>query len=181
MMRERRSVSLRPLGVRFAGQKKKGGLGILNLKIQNEGLLLKYIHKFYNKMDIPWVNLLWNSYYTNKIRHAMDLVGSFWWRDVCKLMPTFRGFASTRIKDGSMTLFWKDTCLDSINSKLFPKAFSFAIEEDLSVQQQFLIASKLADNFSLPLSPEAYNEAREMRNRTSTLQLVPDHDVWSYP
>jgi hypothetical protein len=27
--------------------KKKGGLGILNLKIQNEGLLLKYLHKFY--------------------------------------------------------------------------------------------------------------------------------------
>jgi hypothetical protein len=26
--------------------KKKGGLGILNLKLQNEALLLKYLHKF---------------------------------------------------------------------------------------------------------------------------------------
>jgi hypothetical protein len=57
--------------------KKKGGLGILDLKIQNEGLLLKYLHKFYNKTDTPWVHLLWNSYYIGKIPHAMDPCGSF--------------------------------------------------------------------------------------------------------
>jgi hypothetical protein len=38
----------------FCRPKQKGGLGILNLKIQNEGLLLKYLHKFYNKVDTPW-------------------------------------------------------------------------------------------------------------------------------
>ena len=32
-----------------------GGLGVLNLHIQNEALLLKFLHKFYNKMDIPRV------------------------------------------------------------------------------------------------------------------------------
>lgn len=37
--------------------KKEGGLGVLNLKTQNEALLLKYLHKFFNKADIPWVNL----------------------------------------------------------------------------------------------------------------------------
>ena len=35
----------------------KGGLGVLNLKIQNEALLMKFLHKFYNKLDIPWVQL----------------------------------------------------------------------------------------------------------------------------
>jgi spermidine/putrescine-binding protein len=33
--------------------KKRGGLGIINLKIQNQGLLLKYLHKFYNRDDTP--------------------------------------------------------------------------------------------------------------------------------
>jgi hypothetical protein len=33
--------------------KDRGGLSILNLKLQNEGLLLKYLHKFYNKVDTP--------------------------------------------------------------------------------------------------------------------------------
>jgi hypothetical protein len=43
--------------------KDNGGLGIINLKLQNQGLLIKHLHKFYNKADIPWVSLIWNSYY----------------------------------------------------------------------------------------------------------------------
>lgn len=32
--------------------KEKGGLGVLNLKLQNDALLLKHLHKFYAKEDI---------------------------------------------------------------------------------------------------------------------------------
>jgi hypothetical protein len=35
--------------------KEKGGLGIINLKLQNAALLLKHLHKFYNNFDTPWV------------------------------------------------------------------------------------------------------------------------------
>ena len=45
--------------------KKEGGLGVLNLRTQNEALLLKHLHKFYNKMDIPMVHLIWERYYSN--------------------------------------------------------------------------------------------------------------------
>jgi hypothetical protein len=56
--------------------KLKGGLGIINLRLQNDALLLKHLHKFYNKEDIPWVHLIWDRYYTNKIPHAAREVGS---------------------------------------------------------------------------------------------------------
>jgi hypothetical protein len=56
--------------------KKKGGPGIPNLKLWDEVLLLKYLHKFYNKADTPWVQLLWNTYYTGTIPHA--IYGSLW-------------------------------------------------------------------------------------------------------
>ena len=46
--------------------KQKGGLGVLNLRLQNNALLLKLLHKFYSKQDIPWVNLIWNRYYSSK-------------------------------------------------------------------------------------------------------------------
>jgi hypothetical protein len=36
--------------------KNKGGLGITNIAVHNEALL-KFLHKFYNKEDIPWFNL----------------------------------------------------------------------------------------------------------------------------
>jgi hypothetical protein len=34
-------------------QKDKGGLGIINLEIQNQALLLKHLDKFYNNADVP--------------------------------------------------------------------------------------------------------------------------------
>jgi mannosylglycoprotein endo-beta-mannosidase len=43
--------------------KNQGGLGVLQLDAQNKALMLKNLHKFFNRQDIPWVNLIWNSYY----------------------------------------------------------------------------------------------------------------------
>jgi hypothetical protein len=43
--------------------KPNGGLGVLKLETQNEALLLKYLHKFYNNHDLSWVSLIWNNYY----------------------------------------------------------------------------------------------------------------------
>ncbi len=43
--------------------KKRGGLGIINLEIQNTSLLLKHLNKFFNKKYLPWVHLIWNKYY----------------------------------------------------------------------------------------------------------------------
>lgn len=37
--------------------KKRGGLGIINIRVQNEALLMKFLHKFYNKKDLTWANL----------------------------------------------------------------------------------------------------------------------------
>jgi hypothetical protein len=35
--------------------KTEGGLGVLDLKTQNEARLLKNEHKFFNKANVPWV------------------------------------------------------------------------------------------------------------------------------
>jgi len=69
--------------------KNKGGLGILNLQLQNQVLLMKHLNKFYNKEDVPWVSLVWNTYYHERVPHATELCGSFWWKDVAKFMDSF--------------------------------------------------------------------------------------------
>jgi hypothetical protein len=38
--------------------KDKGGLDLKNLRIMNDALLIKHLHKFYNKEDVPWVQLI---------------------------------------------------------------------------------------------------------------------------
>jgi len=65
--------------------KKHGGLGIVNLKLQNDALLLKHLHKLYNQVDAPWVQLVWFKYYQEKVPHASRETGSFWWKDVMRL------------------------------------------------------------------------------------------------
>ena len=57
--------------------KKHGGLGVINIKLQNEALLMKFLHKFYNHHDIPWGSLIWDSYYHESVPHATTLCGSF--------------------------------------------------------------------------------------------------------
>jgi hypothetical protein len=43
--------------------KKQGELGIIDLRAQNTSLLLKFLHKFYNKEIVPWVKLTWEAFY----------------------------------------------------------------------------------------------------------------------
>ena len=77
--------------------KEEGGLGVLNLKTQNESLLLKNLYKFYNKVDTPWYIL----FGINIIRMENYVVilkkGFFWWRDNLKLLDKFKGLAMCKI------------------------------------------------------------------------------------
>lgn len=41
--------------------KEDGGLGVINIEKQNKALLLNDLHKFFNEVDIPWVQLVWES------------------------------------------------------------------------------------------------------------------------
>jgi hypothetical protein len=69
--------------------KKSGGLGIVDFQKKNAALLIKFLDKFYNHQDIPWVKLVWHAHYASKVPHAENLCGSFWWRDVLKLVDNF--------------------------------------------------------------------------------------------
>jgi hypothetical protein len=54
--------------------KLKGGLGVLNPSIQNQALLLKYLEKFYNRRELPWIKLIWNSYYRNGVSCSFGMM-----------------------------------------------------------------------------------------------------------
>jgi hypothetical protein len=83
------------------------------------------------------------------------------------------------VQDGGMTLFSKDVWMNEIAEEAFPRAFSFSVNEDVSVKE-FLNAPRLFDNFLLPLSPQALEEVKELQARTA-IELTPNSDVWSYP
>lgn len=113
--------------------KNKGGLVVLNIRLQNDALLMKQLHKFYNKEDVPWVHLVWSRYYTNKVPHAAREKGSFWWKDVLRLNTIYRGIAKCTIGDGSTVCFWDDLWTDSVLSIQYPRLASFPRDTGISV------------------------------------------------
>lgn len=153
--------------------KEKGGLSVINLRLQNDALLLKQLVKFYNNANIPWVQLIWYRYYTNKVPHTAREVGSFWWKDVLRLHVIFRNIARCEIGDGATVCFWDDSWDMSVFSQEYPRLASFALNADASVKE-IMQAENLDDIFFLPLSQQAYAEFVDLQNR---LQNLPYDDT----
>jgi hypothetical protein len=101
--------------------KESGGLGVLNLTIQNESLLLKHLHKFFNRMDIPWVHLVWERYYSNGRLPGSSRHGSFWWKDILKLSNSFKGMSRVLIM-GHLFSMARSVGRTSFGS-VFPRTF----------------------------------------------------------
>jgi hypothetical protein len=73
--------------------KSQGGLGVIDLATQNRALLLKHLHKFFNKADVPWVDLTWKVYYSANIApRAHSPRGYFWWRALCICLINIEGW-----------------------------------------------------------------------------------------
>lgn len=52
--------------------KEERGPGIINMKNQNIAFLMKFLDKFYNHADIPWVKLTWQNCTLMTIPHHMQ-------------------------------------------------------------------------------------------------------------
>lgn len=104
---------------------------------------MENLHKFYNHENIPWINLLWNAYYSeNTVPQAAAPKGSFWWRYCLGLNDLFRGLASCTASDGKIMMLWKDIWNDSIMQSKYPELHSFAKDDNISMFQ----ASNAAQN-----------------------------------
>lgn len=125
----------------FANKRKKGGLGVINLEMQNQALLMKNLDKFFNKKDIPWVHLVWEKHYTNGRLPSAVKKGSFWWRDTLKLLQKFKEMALIQVKDGQSCLFWKDKWLIKILEQQFPQLYSFAKNKAITVSRALNLAT----------------------------------------
>jgi hypothetical protein len=96
--------------------KNKVGLGVKDLYLQNDALLMIHLHRFYNQVDVPWVNLISQSYYVQKVPHLSSTRGSFWWRDIMNLEANFRDIAKCSITTGVTIGIWID-CFVFLNRK----------------------------------------------------------------
>jgi len=115
--------------------KSQGGLGVINLTTHNEALLLKNLHKFFNRLDIPWVNLIWEKHYQSDKLPNTTRKGSFWWEDILKLLDKYKGLASVSISDGRTCLLWWDLWEGQVCAQVYPELFTFARIKNATLQR----------------------------------------------
>ena len=130
--------------------KQKGGLGVRDLLLQNEALLLKHLQKFYNKADIPWVQLIWDSYYQNKVPHLSPPRGSFWWKDILKLFDKFSEVAFCLSGKGSTVGLWGNFNQQVSFAERFPNLYNYARNQNLSLKAA-MSSENLLNLFRLPM------------------------------
>lgn len=154
----------------------------MDIFVQNKALLLKNLHKFYNRHNIPWVNLIWETYYQEGKLPGNSLVGSFRWKANLKLVENYKSMARCNVGDRRSALFWNDLWHTACLQNLFPHLFSFARDTTLSVHQ-VLQHEYLEDLFHLPLTVQAFQEFEIMEDLCDTLrgsECRDCTDTWSY-
>jgi hypothetical protein len=159
--------------------KNQGGLGVLDLGTHNDAMLLKFLHKFFSQEDIPWVKLIWFHYYNSGKLPGQYKKGSFWWRDIVKLLGKFKSMSSVIVAEGNFVLFWKDRWIGQPLDLTYPELFSFAKNGNATFKS---VASnfEISRIFSLPLSIQAHQQLNLLHQSLSNRQIRDGVDTWVY-
>lgn len=147
----------------------RGG-GWTGCKTQNEAQLIKHLHKFFSREDIPWVSLVWEKYYSTGKLPGSSKKGSFWWRDILKLLSKFKGMARVEIGNGTSCFLWEDLLGNEILSQKFPELFSFAKNKQIIFAKGYAQAP-LHNLFHLPLSQQAHNQLLLLQNMLEEIDI----------
>ena len=95
-----------------------------------------------------------------------------------QLAPIYRAITTVTIGDGSSVLFWKDHWLFPSMADEFPRLYSYARDEDVSVQG-LLTAASIGASFHLPLSAQAMEELRDMQVAAADVTMtLGSKDSW---
>lgn len=76
-------------------------LGVHDVSTHNQALLMKFLYKFYNCEDLLWVKI--KTYYSHSLT-SERLVGSFWWKSILRLLPTYKAQATCQAGKGNYNI-----------------------------------------------------------------------------
>ena len=104
--------------------------------------------------------------------------GLFWWRDILKLLDSFKGMSMVNFQDGASCLFWEDLWLHKVPKHSYPKLFSFAKNPWISLKHAK--EEELDNLLYLLISNIALQQLVVLAQDLSSLPDMFEHDTWSY-
>jgi hypothetical protein len=131
--------------------KDHGGMGIMNIVVQNECLLSKWLYKLINEEGL-WQDLLRNKYMQHKsIGHVQRKPeDSYFWSGLTRIKECFLEHGTFIINDGANTRFWEDRWIGVVPLKQqFPNLYRIIRHKHDSVASVF---SKVPLNISFTRS-----------------------------
>ena len=123
--------------------------------------------------------MIWETYYRNGRPPTSNNKGSFWWKDIIKLLYKFKGFAKVELNDGKTCLLWSDIWVDTIPKLNFPELFSFAKNKTITVAEAKDTES-LQNFFHLPLFEVAYPQFLQLQLLLQSVQQTEVRDRWGF-
>jgi hypothetical protein len=123
--------------------------------------------------------LVWEKYYSNGKLPKHTLKGSFWWKDILRLLSKFKEMSSALAFRGDSCFLWKDKWHTPILDQAFPELMSFAKNKNITIFKA-KEALSLNELFNLPLSEEAFNQLLELAQILEDLPSLDQDDIWTY-
>jgi hypothetical protein len=129
--------------------KKKGGLGVRDVRVVNISLLTKWRWRLLNDDASLWKEVLKSKYgggVVGKLVLGDDCkpwFASLWWRDICSMghnlhIDWFSQNAVKKLGNGRLTSFWHDPWVGNVSfSILFPRLFSLSTQKEASVAEVY--------------------------------------------
>ena len=161
---------------RVCKSKKKGGLGVKDLRKQNLSLLVKWWWKL-ETQDGLWQRIAKAKYLRNKtvVSVKFRFNDSPCWKAVMQVKEIYMAGRGIKLRDGSIIRFWKDACLDGDSlMNLFPELYDICQEMDITFKQA---AHKNFDIFRRRLSPGMIEHWNYIVNSAHNINLSVDSDV----
>ncbi|KAJ1692355.1 hypothetical protein LUZ63_009053 [Rhynchospora breviuscula] len=157
--------------------KKAGGFGIINLRMHNVTLLLRWWWKNYHDPESQWAKITKNLYGkrdSNIPPIGWKKEGSFFWKDLMALRFYFQISTVTNVLSGKQTLFWFDNWASQ-------RLCYFGAENEISARRCITLCDALPIWKQLPPAPHTLKNFM-VAEIASQFQLTQgnDHLIWRW-
>jgi hypothetical protein len=161
--------------------KDQGGLGILDLQLQNKCLLAKWLVNLLNTEGI-WQSLLTNKYLNSKSLTQVTAKphDSHFWRGLMRIKDEVLAKGSFDIKDGTNTRFWKDTWVGDKPLKVtYPSLYNIVRDRHATVSK-VMSACPLNISFRRALVGNKLLDWLNFVAKVSNVELVDGSDYFKW-
>lgn len=160
-----------------------GGLGILNTRVLNEALLLKWVWRIYNAGEDDMCCAILKAKYltSSEMANSRKGLGSQFWKGVQKVRDKFYLGMPFLVGNGEKIRFWIDTWLGDIPLKLrFPRIFARCRDPNIMMICDYWDGEEWGMDFRTTFGPTELAEWEELLDQLSNTQLnnADDKAVW---